>query len=112
MKNILITIIVLVTGSASAAGYSSWAVPEEIELVNNGLFVKGNFGDSNACGQAGYVYISQDDITFDRKMSFVLSALHAKREMRFWVAECVAVTFHWSGNVINQNLSNQPAYIR
>ncbi len=112
MRNILITIFVLVSVSVSAAGYSNWAVPEEVELVNNGLVVKGNFGDSNSCGQSGYVYISQDDINFDRKMSFVLSALHARRDMRFYVSECVAVTFHWSGNVINQNSSNQPVYIR
>ncbi len=36
---------------AIAAGYTGWAVPTRIALVNNGVLIAGSYRDVNRCGQ-------------------------------------------------------------
>ena len=112
MKTFIFTVLLVVSGNVVAAGYTSWAIPKSIELVNDGLLVEGDFGDPNSCSKDQYVFIRQDSASFDAKLSIILSALHGQKKMRFYVSSCVNVSFHWSGEVINQNSDKHPVYIK
>jgi hypothetical protein len=102
----------LMSVSAYAGNYSSWAVPTRVELVSGGVLIHGAFGDPNNCGKANYMYVSETDSRYDSVLSMSLAALMGKREMRLYSSKCTSVGFHWSGNVINQNQNSQAVYIR
>lgn len=97
--------------NASAAGYSAWAVPKDVELVSGGVLVSGAFGDPNNCGIADYFFVSETDTRFDTVVSMALAALMAKKEIRFYSSKCTSVGFHWAGNVINLNQNGEALYI-
>lgn len=112
MKNILFALLLFVHMDAMAEGYSAWAVPTTVEIVSGGVLIHGAFGDPNGCGEPGYIFISQQNPAYDAALSMALSALHGNREMRFYSSKCTQVSFHWSGQVINENQGHQSIYIR
>ena len=98
--------------SAEAGGGTTWCVPTEIEKVANGILVKGDFSDVNSCGQAGYIFYPDSHLRPDAFLSIMLTALTAKKEVKLYTDSCVAVSFHWAGNVINRVLDNGAYLIR
>lgn len=52
----------------------------------------------NSCGQTGYVFYPSTHDDYELVASMVLVALTSQREMRFYINDCVPVSFHWSGN--------------
>jgi hypothetical protein len=98
--------------SAHAGGYTSWAVPSSIELVNGGALVSGNFGDPNSCGRANYVFVNQTSSNYKEVVAMAYMAFAAGKEMMFYSQSCTAVGFHWDGNVINLNHDGHTASVR
>ncbi len=103
MKNLVCLFAFIISGGASAAGYTAWAKPEMLEYVNGGILVNGAFGDVNNCGLADYIFIapSTDSTTFSTMTSIILTAFTAQKEVRFYTSSCAAVTFHYTGTPIN-----------
>lgn len=90
--------------NCNAAGYTTWSKVTQVEYVNGGLLISGNFDDVNACGKSGYIYIKETPeapIKFQTMTSMVLSAFAAQNKVRFHTKSCGAVSMHWSGDVIN-----------
>ena len=111
-KLVIFVLLIVISVTANAGNYSSWAVPTYVEIVSGGVLIHGTFGDPNNCGQSNYIYVSESDSRYDSVLSMSLAALMGKREMRFYSSTCTSVTFHWSGAVINQNTSGQAVYVR
>ncbi len=110
--NVISICLLLASSVANAGEYSSWAVPTSVELVGGGVLVHGQFGDPNNCGKANFIHVKRTDERYDSVLSMALAALMAKKELRFYSSSCVGVSFHWAGNVINQNKAGQAVYIR
>lgn len=111
-KLFLILVAVFMSNLVYAGGYSGWAIPTNIELVSGGVLIKGDFGDPNECGKADYIYVSQETKSYESVLSMALAALMGKREMKFYSSTCSPVTFHWAGNVVNENKYGQAVFIR
>lgn len=98
--------------NAFAGGYSQWAVPTELEYVNDGILITGDFGNPNNCAVADKIFIARgnvgNDTTFNSLMSIVLTGFTAKKEVRFRSDNCFNVTFH--GHVVSE--SRTAVYIR
>jgi hypothetical protein len=88
----------------SAAGYTPYVVPTEVELVNGGILIYGAFGDVNSCSVAGRVFVpsSISEDVRSKILSLVTTAIVAGRQMRFYSDGCAAVTFHYEGTPINR----------
>ncbi len=113
MKKIFLSIVLVTVGQiVYAGGYSNWAIPTSVELVSDGVLIHGNYGDPNECGKPNFVFIKRSDPSFNSVLSMALSALNAKKEMRFYSGRCVEVSFHWAGQVINENANGWSVYIR
>ncbi len=82
----------------NAGGYSSWAIPTQLEYVNDGILVNGAFGDPNACGVLDKVFISRanvgNDTKFQSMLSILLTAFAAQKQTRFRADYCFNVTYH------------------
>jgi hypothetical protein len=107
MKNkyqaVLCVAALLGASSAFAGGYTSSAVPTNVELVNGGLLVSGAFGDPAACSVANYVFISQANTNYKEVVAMTYMAFVAGKSMTFYADSCAPVSFHWgAGNVINK----------
>lgn len=104
MKKILQILLIVMSSNSFAAGYTGWVVPTQLEYTNGGILVYGGFSDVNSCGQAGYIFIRPtptDPDLYKTMTSMILTAFTAGKEVRFYTQECVQVSMHWSGNVIN-----------
>lgn len=115
MKYKTVGLLLLLAGFTSyshAAGYTNWAIPSSIEIVNGGVLIAGNFGNPHNCGIANYIFIPSTNENKKEIIALVTTALMGKREMQFYAGRCAAVGFHWSGDVINENRSQEPVYIR
>jgi hypothetical protein len=113
MKRTLVLIgIALLASLANAGNYSSWAIPTQVELVGNGVLIHGLFGDPNECGKPNYIFVNQDNPAYDSALSIALAALMGQKELRIYASSCTTVSFHWSGEVINENRHGQSFYIK
>ena len=103
MKSIVGILLLMLSSELFAAGYTGWAVPTQLEYVNGGILVTGEFGDVNGCGQQNYIFIapSSEPKDFTTMTSIILAAFVAQKEVRFYANGCTAVTFHFSGTPIN-----------
>lgn len=111
-KILLICFVFLFPTTTFAAGYSKYAVPTKVELVNGGVLIYGAFGDPNSCGKPDHIFVSEQSSTYQSVLTMALTALQGKRELSFYSSKCVGVSFHWSGNIINENRGGEPVYIR
>ncbi len=98
------------TSEVMAAGYTRWAVPTRIELVNNGVLISGGYRDVNRCGNANLVFYHTGDARYQETLSMAYAALAAGKELRFYVDSCVRVSFH--GQNVNRLRRTGPVYIR
>ena len=83
--------------SHAQAGYSNWAIPEQIEYVNDGILVTGNFGNPSNCSDSNYLFISRTatgEEPFKVMTSMVLAALTSKREIKMHTTRCFSVSYH------------------
>lgn len=104
MKKFIGLVLLFVSSSCFASGYTIWTKPTMLEYVNQGILVSGNFADVNQCGKSGYIFIRptpNNPEIFRTMASMILTAFTAQKEVRFYVYECATVSSHWSGNVIN-----------
>ncbi len=95
---------------AIAAGFTRWAVPTAIQLVNNGVLIAGSYRDVNRCGNANLVFYHTGDARYQETLSMAYAALAAGKELRFYVDSCVRVSFH--GQNVNRLRRTGPVYIR
>ena len=95
---------------AIAAGYTRWAVPTRIELINNGVLISGGYRDVNRCGNANLVFYHTHDARYQETLSMAYAALAAGKELRFYVDSCVLISFH--GKNVNRLRRTGPVYIR
>jgi hypothetical protein len=108
MKNtirLFLPAIIFCAPHAYAGGYTAWAVPSQLEYVNGGILVSGNFGDINSCGQSGHIFVmpsENDQNWFQSSLSILLTAFAAQKEIKFYTQDCTSVSFHW-GPVENIN---------
>lgn len=112
IKYLIMLFSLSTTSSVLASGYSNWAIPTQVELVQGGVLIAGQFGDPHSCGMPNYIFISQTDVKFNHALTLATSALMAGKEMRFYVSACTSVGFHWAGDIINHTQGGQPIYIR
>lgn len=103
MRIVIGILLSLLASGTFADGYTSWAKPTQLEYVNGGILVTGEFGDVNECGQQNYIFIvpSSDPKDFSTMTSIILTAFTAQKEVRFYTKDCAAVTLHFSGAPIN-----------
>lgn len=68
----------------NAGAYSPWAIPTQIEYVNDGILVSGRFGNPNNCSDSDKIFISKNNIgdekIFKSLLSILLSALTEKKK--------------------------------
>jgi len=95
---------------AIAAGYTRWAVPTRIELVNNGVLISGRYRDVNRCGNANLVFYHTRDARYQETLSMAYAALAAGKELSFYVDKCVWVSFH--NKNVNRLRGHGPVFIR
>ncbi len=95
---------------AIAAGFTRWAVPTQIELVNNGVLIAGSYLDVNRCGHADLVFYHTRDARYQETLSMAYAALAAGKELAFYVDSCVWVSFH--NKNVNRLRSHGPVFIR
>lgn len=111
MKSVRVLLIAL-SLPVNAGGYSSWAMPSEIEHVNNGILITGAFGNPDKYADSDKIFISRtntsSDAIFDSLMSIVFTGFAAQKEVRFRAENCFNVTYH--GQVVSG--SRTAVYIR
>jgi hypothetical protein len=95
---------------AIAAGYTGWAVPTRIALVNNGVLISGSYRDVNRCGNADLVFYHTGDARYQETLSMAYAALAAGKELAFYVDSCVWVSFH--NKNVNRLRGQGPVFIR
>lgn len=95
---------------AMAAGFTGWAVPTRIALVNNGVLISGSYRDVNRCGNADLVFYHTGDARYQETLSMAYAALAAGRELSFYVDSCVWVSFH--NKNVNRLRGQGPVFIR
>ena len=95
---------------AIAAGFTAWAVPTEIELVNNGVLISGSYLDVNRCGDGNLVFYHTRDARYQETLSMAYAALAAGKELSFYVDSCIWVSFH--NKNVNRLRSHGPVFIR
>ena len=98
------------TSEVMAAGYTRWAVPTRIELVNNGVLIAGSYRDVNRCGNADLVFYHTGDARYQETLSMAYAALAAGKELSFYVDSCVWVSFH--NKNVNRLRGHGPVFIR
>ena len=98
------------SNAAIAAGYTRWAVPTRIELVNNGVLIYGRYRDVNRCGNANLVFYHTRDARYQETLSMAYAALAAGKELSFYVNSCVWVSFHKKN--VNRLRGQGPVFIR
>ena len=100
--------------NAFAGGYSGWFIPEEFELLGNGVLIKSKaIKDVNGCGRSGIIFIGANDPRKEQIQSLFTSAIMAKRRMKVYLGSCTSVPFHFgSGKVINQLLAHHPVFFK
>ncbi len=95
---------------AIAAGFTRWAVPTQIGLVNNGVLISGIYLDVNRCGHADLVFYHTRDPRYQETLSMAYAALAAGKELSFYVDSCIWVSFH--NKNVNRLRSHGPVFIR
>ncbi len=95
---------------AIAAGYTGWAVPTRIALVNNGVLIAGSYRDVNRCGHANLVFYHNTDARYQETLSMAYAALAAGKELSFYVDSCVWVSFY--NKNVNRLRGQGPVFIR
>ena len=95
---------------AIAAGYTGWAVPTRIALVNNGVLIAGSYRDVNRCGNADLVFYHTGDARYQETLSMAYAALAAGKELSFYVDTCVWVSFRQK--YVNRLRGHGPVTIR
>ncbi len=95
---------------ALAAGFTRWAVPTAIELVNNGVLIAGTYQDVNRCGHADLVFYHNSNARYQETLSMAYAALAAGKELSFYVDSCVWVSFH--NKNVNRLRGHGPVTIR
>ena len=95
---------------AIAAGYTGWAVPTRIALVNNGVLIAGSYRDVNRCGNADLVFHHTGDARYQETLSMAYAALAAGKELSFYVDSCVWVSFY--NKNVNRLRGHGPVFIR
>ncbi len=95
---------------AIAAGYTRFAVPTQIELVNNGVLIAGSYLDVNRCGHADLVFYHTRDARYQETLSMAYAALAAGKELAFYVDSCIWVSFH--NKNVNRLRGAGPVFIR
>ena len=95
---------------AIAAGFTRWAVPTAIQLVNNGVLIAGSYRDVNRCGNADLVFYHNTDVRYQETLSMAYAALAAGKELSFYVDSCVWVSFH--NKNVNRLRGHGPVTIR
>ncbi len=95
---------------AIAAGYTRWAVPTRIELINNGVLISGGYRDVNRCGNVDLVFYHTRDARYQETLSMAYAALAAGKELSFYVDRCVWVSFH--NKNVNRLRGAGPVFIR
>lgn len=111
MKKLIFIMVILFSLPVYAAGYTSWAVPTQLEYVNDGVLISGGFGNPGGCAITDKIFISRaavGDEKFQSILSFALTALTAKKEIKFRSGRCFDVTFHGQ----NVSESTTAIYIR
>ncbi len=98
------------TVDATAAGYTGWAVPTRIALVNNGVLIAGSYRDVNRCGNADLVFYHTGDARYQETLSMAYAALAAGKELSFYVDSCVWVSFY--NKNVNRLRGHGPVTIR
>ena len=98
------------SNAAIAAGFTSWAVPTAIELVNNGVLIAGSYRDVNRCGHADLVFYHNSDARYQETLSMAYAALAAGKELSFYVDRCIWVSFRQRN--VNRLRSHGPVSIR
>ena len=107
---IAIALLSAATVDAIAAGYTGWAVPTRIALVNNGVLIAGSYRDVNRCGHADLVFYHTGDARYQETLSMAYAALAAGKELSFYVDSCVWVSFH--NKNVNRLRGHGPVFIR
>lgn len=111
-KLMLVATLSMFSFHTNAGAYSPWAIPTQIEYVNDGILVSGRFGNPNNCSDSDKIFISKnnigDDTAFKSLLSMLLTAFTAKKEVQFRSDYCFNVTFHG----LNVSESRTAIYIR
>ncbi len=95
---------------ARAAGFTRWAVPTAIQLVNNGVLISGTYQDVNRCGDADFVFYHNSNARYQETLSMAYAALAAGKELSFYVDSCVWVSFRQK--YVNRLRGHGPVTIR
>ncbi len=95
---------------ALAVGFTRWAVPTAIELVNNGVLIAGTYQDVNRCGDGNLVFYHTRDVRYQETLSMAYAALAAGKELSFYVDSCVWISFH--NKNVNRLRGHGPVTIR
>jgi hypothetical protein len=77
-----------------ASDYTGWAVPSQIEIVQSGILIKGDFGNVNECKNSDEIFYGNTDTDYQLAASMVMTAIVAKKEMQFYADRCFDITFH------------------
>lgn len=91
--------LALLGSSPVWAGYTTWAVPTQVEFVNNGLLITGTFGNQSGCDKNNLLFVpfdAADEPTRQTILSMVLTAFSSEKELRFFSNSCTAVPSHWA----------------
>ena len=103
-------VFILFSTSVSAADYTGWAVPSQVEIVQSGILIKGNFVNVNECNNSNEIFYGNADTDYQLAASMVMTAIVAKREMQFYVDSCFNVTFH--GKNVNRIRSGSGIFFK
>lgn len=102
LRSLTITALLSLSAmTANAGGYTTYATPTTVEMVGDGVLIHGPFGNLMNCGTADRVFYAGTSPSVSTIVGIALAAITSGREMRFYVDQCVTVSFH--GWTVNQS---------
>lgn len=110
MNHALGAVLLLFSSVASAGGYTVYAQPTEIEVVNNGLLIYGSFGNVMSCGYPNAVFYPATHQNYNVVSAMAMTAIVSGKTMKFYVDQCVSLSFH--GINVNQAFNGSAIYFK
>ncbi len=100
MKRLIFASMMLMSGIASAGGWSNLAVPTGIDVERgNGFMIYGDFGNAGACTTTNRIYIKIDHPQYNALYATALAAFAGKYKIQAYVQACESVGWYASPSV-------------
>lgn len=110
MKYISVILVLLISFSVSAGGWSSEAKVQNVEIIRNqGFQITGLFGNPSECINGNSIFVALDHPQYEELLSIALAAFMGDKKLKVYSHKCVS--YGWHGGDHNELTAAGSMYI-